>query len=160
MARSGPGLRGRPSTYSETIADRIIEGMAAEGKTLAEILREPGMPSRYTVASWLDLQPEFYKRYAQAREALADHLAEKIIEISVTTTPETAHADKVKLSALQWAAGRLKPRSYGDRVQSEVTSNVTLNTSNVDASDLDADQRDALRAALAAAATPSSPRPN
>lgn len=154
------GKRGPQSSFTEAIGDRIILGMEADGRTLADILRDPGMPSRHTVSGWFDLHPEFHARYLRARESLADLLVERMLEVAAQSTPETAAADRVKLSALQWAASKYKPKAYSDRVQSEVTSNVTLNTSNVDASDLDADQRDALRAALAAAATPSSPRPN
>jgi hypothetical protein len=154
------GKRGPQSSFTETIGSRIIEGMAADGRTLADILRDPGMPSRHTVAGWFDLHPEFYARYLRARESLADHLVERMIEIAANSTSETAAADRVKLSALQWAASKYKPRSYGDKTEVTSTSNVTLNTSNVDASELDADQRDALRAALAAAATQAAPKPH
>jgi hypothetical protein len=150
---------GRPSVYDPAVADIIIEQMA-NGRDLRDVLGDAGMPGATTIYRWMDDEPQFGARVARAREALADHIFYEIELLQRNVTPETANADRVRLSALQFRAARLAPKKYGDRVQSEVTSNVTVNTSNVDASDLDADQRDALRAALAAAATPSSPRPN
>ena len=153
------GRVGRPSVYDPALGDIIIEQMSA-GRDLRDVLSDPGMPGVTSVYRWMDDEPAFGARVARAREALADHIFYEIAKLAQSVTPESANADRVRLSALQFRAARLAPKKYGDRVQSEVTSNVTLNTSNVDASDLDADQRDALRAALAAAATPSAPRPN
>jgi hypothetical protein len=150
---------GRPSVYDPAVADIIIEQMAG-GRDLRDVLSDAGMPSVTSVYRWMDDEPQFGSRVARAREALADHIFYEIELLQRNVTPETANADRVRLSAMQFRAARLAPKKYGDRVQSEVTSNVTLNTSNVDASELDADQRDALRAALAAAATQAAPKPH
>lgn len=46
---------------------------------------------------------------------------ERILEIADNCTPESAPADRVRLSAYQWRAAKLKPKVYGDKVQTEVT---------------------------------------
>lgn len=46
---------------------------------------------------------------------------EKILEVADNCTPESAPADRVKLAAYQWRAAKLKPKVYGDKVQTEVT---------------------------------------
>lgn len=39
-----------------------------------------------------------------------------ILDCAKACTPETAAADRVKISAYQWRAAKLEPKKYGDRV--------------------------------------------
>ena len=42
-----------------------------------------------------------------------------ILDTANDCTAETAQADKVKISAYQWRASKLKPKVYGDRRQDD-----------------------------------------
>jgi hypothetical protein len=110
---------GRPTKYSEALADRICEAMV-NGQDLMSICNTPGFPDRTTVYRWAWANPSFATRLEQAREALADHAADQIGRIAIDCTVETAAADRVKLSALQWRASKLSPRKYSDRRVNEV----------------------------------------
>jgi hypothetical protein len=110
---------GRPSKYSEALADRIVGAMIA-GSDLVAICQQPGFPDRASVYRWAAERPDFAARLEQAREALGDIAAFEIGQIAANCTPESAVADRVKLAALQWRASRLAPRKYSERRVNEL----------------------------------------
>jgi hypothetical protein len=113
------------SSYTPEIAAKICERMI-EGEDIVTICKDPEMPSRATVYRWMDEHPEFETQCARAREGLADFEAHKIAEIASKCTPESAPADRVKLSALQWLASKRAPKKWGEKV--EVDAKVELST--------------------------------
>lgn len=106
---------GRPSEFSEEVAEEIIGGLM-EGKSLVQVCDADGMPNRRTVMRWMEGNADFASRCARAREMQADLMDDKISELIESVTPESAPADRVKLSALQWRASKLAPKKYGDRL--------------------------------------------
>lgn len=68
-AKAAPKPHGRPTVYSNTLAAKICERLAA-GETLNAICRDEGMPTDWTVRSWaLDPAHPFSTRYRRARSA-------------------------------------------------------------------------------------------
>ena len=144
---------GRPSKYSEALADRIVDAMVA-GSDLVAVCKQPGFPDRASVYRWAADRPEFAARLDRAREALGDLAAFEIGQIAAHCTTETAAADRVRLAALQWRASRLAPRRYSERRVNELVGDgggpvaVRAAPVKLDATKLTPEQRDALRAAL------------
>lgn len=150
-----PGKAGRPSTYTQEVADEIVKRMI-EGESLTAICKDEGMPPRVTVYSWFDNRPDFYARCARAREALADYLVDEIDELAKSVTPENLDKIKLQVSTKQWRAMKMAPRMYGERVRTEVTGDnggpIKVETKQkIDPRDLDEDQREALEAVIQAA---------
>jgi len=148
---------GRPTVWNIDVENHIITEMSENGRSLRSICRDDdGMPSIMTVMNELDRNPSFCNRYARAREAMADHSAEEAMEIARASKPDTAASDRVKLMAHQWYAKCLRPKVYGDRqaITGPNDGPIQIAAVTVDAADLGEDQRDALRAALLAAASP------
>jgi hypothetical protein len=110
---------GRPTKYSDALANRICEAMI-NGQDLMSICNNPGFPNRTTVYRWAWSNADFATRLERAREALADHAAFEIGQIAANCTPETAAADRVRLAAFQWRASKLSPRRYSDRRVNEL----------------------------------------
>ena len=110
---------GRPSKYSEALADRICEAMI-NGRDLMSICNSSGFPDRKSVYRWAAQYPDFAARLESAREALGDLAAYEIGRIAANCTPESAVSDRVKLAALQWRASRLAPRKYSERRVNEL----------------------------------------
>jgi hypothetical protein len=109
---------GRHSTYDPEIADRICEGIA-NGNSLVSILKEDeDLPTYTTIMKWLKDFPEFADNYAHAREHQADHDADKIGDIAENVMKGNIDpgAARVAIDAYKWAAGKRKPKVYGDRV--------------------------------------------
>lgn len=133
--------------FSENVTLAIC-GQLALGHGLKAISKMEGMPSKAAVFQWL-MEGEAYKaagqvdhpkavfldRYARAREAQADALAEEIIEISDESTYDTARdengkvivnmehiqRDRLRVDSRKWLAGKLRPKKYGDKQTLEHT---------------------------------------
>ncbi len=104
----------RPSSFRQEIADTICQRLAL-GESFRQICREKAMPDRVTVIRWKNDNAEFCNQYARAREDQADTYAELGLEAAI-------HADdpakgRLAFDAYRWAAGKLKPGTYGDKVQ-------------------------------------------
>lgn len=126
---------GRPTKYTEELAEQICELIATSSKGLNTICRETeNLPAPSTVYKWLSEQPDFSEKYARAREIQADLLADEIIEIADDTSNDTLVSDtgeyankewinrsRLRVDARKWKASKLAPKKYGDKV--DVTSN-------------------------------------
>ena len=145
---------GRPSTYNEEVATKIVHRMI-EGENLTQICRDENMPPRVTVYAWFDKHPEFYARCARAREALADYLVDDIEQMAKKATKEDLEQVKLQISVAQWRAMKVAPRIYSDRSKTEVSGAdggpIKMQAEVIDASTLEPAQREALKQALLAA---------
>lgn len=106
-------MTGRPTTFTPDLAGLICDRIA-EGESLRSICEQVGMPSRSTVHMWLAQNDTFSDQYAHAREAQADKLADEIIEIADTATD--ASIARLRVDARKWAASKLAPKRYGDKL--------------------------------------------
>lgn len=124
---------GRPSTFTQAIADEICERLI-EGESLRSICLADTMPNAATVCRWLAVHEAFREQYAQAREAQADTLADELLDIADDGTNdwmERLDADeqgigwrengeaigrsKIRIDTRKWIASKLKPKKYGDK---------------------------------------------
>jgi hypothetical protein len=106
---------GRPSSYTDDIADEICERLAS-GESLLSITGDDDMPSQSVVYRWVNDIPGFKEKYAQARLRQAHTLAEQAAEMANGTFEGTDPAFvRLQLDAIRWATGRIAPRVYGDR---------------------------------------------
>lgn len=113
------------------VQEIICIGLAS-GRSLKNILEtEPGMPARQTVYQWLMNDSGFSDNYTRAREAQADYYADEIADIA-DTEPD-ANKARVRIDARKWAAGKLKPKVYGDRLQLDGDMNVSMSDAQLDA---------------------------
>lgn len=108
---------GRPTTFKQSIADKICEGIAC-GEPLKAIVREKGMPAERTVYRWLKAEDGFRQQYAHAREDQGDADADAVVDIAkqVLKGRVPHQAGRVAIDALKWSAGKRKPKVYGERV--------------------------------------------
>jgi hypothetical protein len=108
-----PVALGRPSLYTEELAEKICD-LIMDGNSMRRICLMPGMPNRVTVVRWMQKDPTFESKCARAREWQADYMDDLVLDTANECTSETAQADKVKISAYQWRASKLKPKVYGN----------------------------------------------
>jgi hypothetical protein len=129
---ASPKPRGRPSKYSDGLAEEIC-GLLAEGQSLVEICRSAAMPARSMVYRWLAANEGFRDRYARAREAQADRFADEILEIAddarndwverqqgeetiKVVDHEHIQRSRLRVDARKWLMAKLAPKKYGDSV--------------------------------------------
>jgi hypothetical protein len=116
--------RGRPSIYTQELADRICERLAS-GESLRAICLDDGMPDGKTVRNWLSDKPDFVLQYARAREDQAEAHADRIIEIADDADIDPHHK-RIMVDARKWVASKLKPKRYGDKLDLEHKGEVGL----------------------------------
>jgi hypothetical protein len=111
--------------YTDKIG-REICGRIATGQSLKKIASLPGMPHQATILSWLNREgmENFRERYDRARRAWADSLFEEILEDAEGVTTENAHAKRVQIDTKKWAASKLAPKAYGERLDVNVSGRV------------------------------------
>ena len=118
---------GRPSSYSQEVADEICKRIG-DGESLNSICRDDKMPGRNTVRVWLRDRLEFRAQYARAREDQADTFVDEIKDIADNSTPEDWTVARLRVQARQWAAGKLAPKKYGDRLDQYIKQETTVRT--------------------------------
>lgn len=124
---------GRPSDFSQEIADAICERIA-DGQSLRGICRDDDMPAASTVFKWLVDNKAFSEQYARAREAQADSLFDEMLEIADdarndwmerrgeedagwVANGEHIQRSRLRLDARKWMAGKLRPKKYGEKIE-------------------------------------------
>ncbi len=84
---------GRPSKYTQDLADEICEGLAL-GDSLRTVCKEDKMPSVKTVFNWMHTHPEFLQQYARAKEESADAMADEVLDIADDGSNDWMHIHK------------------------------------------------------------------
>jgi hypothetical protein len=119
----------RPSKYTSKLGLRICERIAL-GETLTSICEDEGMPDRRTVFRWVVGNDAFCRLYAQAREQCADSLFDEALRVAKDADDggekDCVPGSRLYVDTLKWAAAKLRPRSYSDKVQVEQSGEVRV----------------------------------
>jgi hypothetical protein len=130
---------GRPSDYSQELADRICSKLA-EGISLRTVCLADDMPDKSTVFKWLREIKEFSDQYTRAKEESSDALVEEMLDISDDGTNdwmeqldeegktkgwrengEAINRSRLRVDTRKWIASKLKAKKYGDKQQVELS---------------------------------------
>lgn len=134
---------GRPSIYTQELADKICDRIATSEMGLEQVLEEIRLtdgeaPGSTTIYRWLEEKPEFREQSARARRMQAELLHDRaqiaaqtpLIGHSVkdsakdgrtTTTGDNVERSKLIVQTMLKRAGQLDPKKYGDKVQTEIS---------------------------------------
>lgn len=134
---------GRPSTYNEEMAERVLEAFAtSRGSLHSAFDSRDDLPDLSTVYRWEEARPEFRERLNRAREKRAHVLAETCIEIADATEHDTLvktgrdgteyevpnhewiNRSRLRFEARRWMAKTLNQRVYGEKSESSGTVEV------------------------------------
>jgi hypothetical protein len=132
-ASSEPAKIGRPTVFTQEIADTICKRMM-QGETLRQIVRDDAMPCRSSVHNWLATNKAFMDQYAQAREFQADTIFDEMFDIAddgrndwmlqqrgeddvEVVNHEHIQRSKLRIDTRKWALARMAPKKYGEKVE-------------------------------------------
>jgi len=116
--------RGRPTIYSQELADEICTRLS-HGETLRTIIASsPHLPGRTTIYRWNADNESFRNQYTKARAEQADYYAELIVDESYSS--HDAAIGRLRVDALKWAASKMAPKKYGDKIEVETSQPLTL----------------------------------
>jgi len=110
---------------------------------MRSVSRDDAMPSMSILFKWLRTNEEFLQQYTKAKEESADALVEDMLDIAdnqvaqpilvdglpvevdgdivrAVDGPSVQHA-KLRVDTRKWAASKLKPKKYGEKISQEIT---------------------------------------
>lgn len=174
---SAPQIGRPPFEWTEEIEDTILSGIMA-GESVISMTgpyRPEGMPSQVTFYKRLLNDEAFAKRYARAKELLADHEFDEMREIADNASNDWMERNdpdnpgwvfnhdhvqrsKLRIDTRKWRASKLAPKKYGERVELEHSGEVKSGGA-MDLSKLTTDDLLKLRELSAKAAPDESPKP-
>lgn len=128
---------GRPEAITREIANKVCEKIA-DGMTLRQIERIPGMPSKRTIIQWAtsnDPEREWFShQYERARMIRLHGWADDTIDISDDGSndwyehegiekPNTEHISRsrLRIETRKWHLTKLLPKVYGEKQTLEHT---------------------------------------
>ena len=134
-----PKKMGRPTKYSEAMAERICELVATTDMGYTRLaLQHEDLPDRVTVNIWRRRYPEFRSKYAQAKCEQIEFMTEEILEIADDATNdwmeqydknqgcvswrvngEHIQRSRVRIDTRKWLAAKLVPKVYGELIKEE-----------------------------------------
>lgn len=106
--------RGRPSLFTQELADRICARLAA-GETLRAVCSDEDMPAHQTVLRWTRDVEGFSDHYARARETGYRIMADELTEIADDKSGDPAR-DRLRLDTRKWLLSKALPKIYGDKI--------------------------------------------
>lgn len=107
--------KGGHPIYCEALAGEVCRRLI-EGESLIGICRDADMPAYSTVYEWVKKHPEFERAYVAARRLQGDWLFDEGLEVTRAATPGTVFADRLRFDGVRWAAARLAPTKYVERL--------------------------------------------
>lgn len=130
------GTAGRPSDYSQELADAICAELAM-GLSLRTVCSDEDLPSAATVFSWLRKYPEFLEQYTRAKQESADAMADEVLDIAddghndwmlryfnghkaYVENGEAVNRSRLRVETRKWLMAKMKPKKYGEKL--DVTS--------------------------------------
>lgn len=126
--------RGRPTDYTQELADLICELVASTTCGLIKLCKNnPELPDKATINRWRHRFPDFRAQYALAKCEQADLLAEECLEIAdddtydTKITPEGNEVcntefiarSRLRVDTRKWLASKLLPKQYGQHSEEE-----------------------------------------
>ena len=124
----------------EKVMEIVLDELATSSRGVGSIITQGkedygNFPTYSTIMKWLSEDKELSDKYARAKEAQADFMADEMLDIAddgrndwMTRTgrdgedyevinKEVIQRSKVRIDTRKWLASKLKPKKYGDKVQ-------------------------------------------
>lgn len=131
---------GRPTLYTEELGKLICDRIATHPNGLIKICKMYNdLPSHDTVYKWIHRHPDFSDRYFKAKQAqmdmmidnINDHMHDDLLHYTDSEGNKRIDSPSVtfavaKAANNKWAASKLKPEIYGDKVQKQDTTSNSL----------------------------------
>jgi hypothetical protein len=133
---------GRPTIFTQELADRICEKVATSSFGLGKLCQTfEWLPDKDTINVWRYQKPDFSLQYNKAKLAQAELMAEEILEIADDGkndwmeslsdeekglgwrfNGEHSARSRLRVETRKWLAAKLLPRTYGPLVEAEKKS--------------------------------------
>lgn len=123
---------GRPTTYSQELADKLCAKIA-EGLSVRSVCAMEDMPCTSTFFKWIREIPEFSQQYARATEERTEAMAEDLLDIAddgsndlmriqkgnetyEVENKEVTNRSRLRVDTRKWLMSKMKPKKYGEKL--------------------------------------------
>jgi len=125
-------MAGRPSIYSDELAQEICEAIATNTVGLDRICNEkPHFPERSTIYKWMMTDEKFFNMYAKAKKIQAELLLDKSMSVACEDdifdnlgkedSLIKINRARLKIDTFKFCAVKLNPDRFADRQKTENT---------------------------------------
>jgi hypothetical protein len=108
---------GRPSIYTPDVAEKFLARLSG-GMSVERICRHKDMPSKSHIYRWIGERADFRDNYLRAMAARGMKHGDDVLAVveKVIAGEIAPDVGRVAIQGLTWAAARMAPKVYGDRV--------------------------------------------
>lgn len=123
---------GRPTLFSQELADKICEKLAT-GISLRTACKAEDMPCIATIFNWFRNHKDFLEQYTRAKEESADAMAEEMLDIAddgsndfmvivkgnneyVVENKEVTNRSRLRVDTRKWLMSKMKPKKYAEKL--------------------------------------------
>ena len=110
--------------YTEELADEILLKLACGDSLNKTCLSDDRFPDESSVREWIVKDHNgFAAKYFKARMSQADAHADRIADYADQVMNDQEidpNRARVAIDALKWTAAKLKPKTYGDRLEASL----------------------------------------
>lgn len=125
---------GRPTIYTQELADEICDTVACTPHMLEELCKQnPGWPAAKTIYQWRNRRPDFGKEYACAKQSQIESLLSDLMckvrnkeddfyenkDGSLLVNTAAMQRLRIEVDAIKWFASKLAPKIYGNKLTIE-----------------------------------------
>lgn len=126
-----PRKRGRPTSYTQVIADLICDKIATTDMGLRRICEaDDRLPAVETIRMWCWKNQDFQAQYTRAKEQQQLWMVERAQEISddgrndtyvdddgrVKVDTDVIQRSRLRVDTIKWAASKLATKRFGEKV--------------------------------------------
>lgn len=125
---------GRVTAYNSAAAEIVLMKIA-DGATLREIAKMPGMPTKSTIQRWIMKYPELSTAWKAARELSASALEDEALDMARVLKKQSGftgtkvRAFEVAMNQFRWSASHRDPATFGQTAQPNLVVPIQINTS-------------------------------
>jgi hypothetical protein len=112
-----------------------------DGQSLRSVLKREGMPDSTTFYKWIEKDEQKSIHYVRACESRSEFIFEEILNIADSqegdiitnkdgfevVNHDVINRAKLRIEARKWMLGKLQPKKYGDKIQTELSGAITTN---------------------------------
>ncbi len=122
--------KGTKQRLTKQLAKRFFELLSTSEKSLFGLLCDhPELPPHTQLNTWQARFPWFAEGWRKARRDQGEFLAQKCLDFAQDTTPENAHAQRLKADIYWKIAAKFFPAVYGDKPVQNNTTTVQIGVS-------------------------------
>jgi hypothetical protein len=122
--------KGTKQRLTRQLAKRFFELLSTSEKSVFGLLCDhPELPPHSQLFNWRARYPWFSEAWDKARREQGEFLAQRCLDFAQDTTPENAHAQRLKSDIYWRIASKFFPSVYGDKPVQSNTTNVSIGVS-------------------------------